>query len=253
MERFGSAAILAGGEGRRMLGLDKLAIELGGERVAARIARILRLRFDDILVVTPRPEAFDGLGLRAIRDIVPGRGPLGGLHAALAASRSEWLYMTACDMPWQSLDWIDLLESRIETREAEESRSDPLPSSRRCLAVLARSRGYLEPFSAFYSRAFASLSAATLSAATLSAATLSAATNVAATNVAATNVAKAPAEGPERGAPSIRSLLRGKSYLSVPEQERLHLDRGDRIFESLNTPEDLAEAREDFERREKKF
>ena len=49
------------------------------------------------------------------------------------------------------------------------------------------------------------------------------------------------------------SLLRGKSYLSVPEQERLHLDRGDRIFESLNTPEDLAEAREDFERREKKF
>ncbi|MDA8426709.1 MAG: molybdenum cofactor guanylyltransferase, partial [Treponema sp.] len=118
MRRFGSAAVLAGGEGRRMRGLDKLAIELGGERVATRIVGALRRRFEDIIVVTSRPEAFSGLGVRTLRDTVLGCGPLGGLHAALAASRSEWLYLTACDMPWQSLGWIDLLESRIEARLA---------------------------------------------------------------------------------------------------------------------------------------
>ncbi|HUW41798.1 MAG TPA: molybdenum cofactor guanylyltransferase [Rectinemataceae bacterium] len=220
METFGSAAVLAGGEGRRMRGLDKLAIELGGERVAGRIVGTLRLRFDDLIVVTSRPEAFAGLGVRTLRDTIPGCGPLGGLHAALAASRSEWLYLTACDMPWQSLEWIDLLEARIEERgEAEgpgASDEGGGPGERclgRRLAAFARSGSHLEPFSAFYSRAASGL------------------------------LARALRGCPEGKAPSIQALFRGAAFIGVGEEERAGLALAPSLFRSINTPEELAAAR----------
>jgi molybdopterin-guanine dinucleotide biosynthesis protein A len=241
METFGSAALLAGGEGRRMRGLDKLAMELGGERVAGRIVRTLRLRFDDILVVTSRPEAFAGLGVRTLCDTIPGCGPLGGLHAALAASRSEWLYMTACDMPWQSPEWIDLLEARIEPRSAARgpfaaegggvpggSAEGSVPggdSSRdgadggsegrclgTCMAAFARTGSHLEPFSAFYSRAAAGL------------------------------VESALHGCPEGDAPSIQALFRGTAFIGVSEEDRAHIGGAGRLFASLNTPEELERA-----------
>jgi len=38
--------------------------------------------------------------VRAIADVVPGCGPLGGLHAALTAARDAAVFVVACDMPY---------------------------------------------------------------------------------------------------------------------------------------------------------
>jgi molybdopterin-guanine dinucleotide biosynthesis protein A len=124
-----------------MRGQDKLYLELGGERLAARIAYSLRQRFDDLIVATSRPEAFSGLGLRCVPDEAGYQGPLAGLLAGLRAAKSRWLYLIAVDMPAFSLPWVDGLVRRIEEAGGPEA-----------LACAAGAGPFFEPFQAFYSR-----------------------------------------------------------------------------------------------------
>jgi molybdopterin-guanine dinucleotide biosynthesis protein A len=44
--------------------------------------------------------AFQASGTRRIADIVPGCGPLGGLHAALTHAHEDHVFVVACDMPY---------------------------------------------------------------------------------------------------------------------------------------------------------
>lgn len=142
MKAFGSACILAGGRGERMRGQDKLYLELGGERLAARIAASLRQRFEDVIVATSRPEAFLSLGLRCVSDEPGYEGPLAGLLAGLRAANSRWLYLIAVDMPAFSLPWVDELMRRISQAES---------AGEKAAACAAASGPYFEPFQAFYS------------------------------------------------------------------------------------------------------
>ncbi len=130
-----------------MEGRDKLELSLGGERLLARIARQLRPHFGDLIAISSRAEAFEGLDYRIIPDTLAIGGPLAGLHAGLKASKSEWVYLVACDMPFFSLPWVETLEARIT--EAQKS-PPPLP-----IAVAAKAGAFFEPFHAFYSTSFA--------------------------------------------------------------------------------------------------
>jgi molybdopterin-guanine dinucleotide biosynthesis protein A len=97
-----SAAILAGGRARRYAGRDKGGLIIEGQTIRARQLAMLSGLTDDILVVSDTPVAgIDGLA-RGIADQVPGRGPLGGLHAALTAARHDRLVVLAGDMPFVS-------------------------------------------------------------------------------------------------------------------------------------------------------
>jgi molybdopterin-guanine dinucleotide biosynthesis protein A len=139
--RFGSACVLAGGRGSRLGGLDKLRLEFGGQRLLARIADQLSSRFTDLIAVSQRPDALSGLGYAVVPDRFADAGPLAGLHAALLSSRSEWVYLVACDMPFFSPAWVDALELAID-----DARGDAAPP----VAAMARSGRFLEPFHAFY-------------------------------------------------------------------------------------------------------
>jgi molybdopterin-guanine dinucleotide biosynthesis protein A len=120
-----SIAILAGGRATRFDGRDKSALVVDGRAILDRQLDELSPLTDDVMIVgsTARMKgshAFgnDGKGARAfhasvqaIADIVPGCGPLGGLHAALTAARSDTVFVLACDMPYVSAAFADYLFS----------------------------------------------------------------------------------------------------------------------------------------------
>jgi formate dehydrogenase accessory protein FdhD len=98
LKRFGTAVLLAGGQSSRM-GFDKQTLCVGDTRLTDLIFRQLTEVFDDIVVVTGRPELYAGRPVRVVSDILSGVGPLAGIHAGLLASRSDYIYLMACDMP----------------------------------------------------------------------------------------------------------------------------------------------------------
>ena len=98
-----SGAILAGGRSTRFGGRDKSALLLDGRPILDHQIAALTPAVDEVLIVG---------GPRAtIHDIVPGCGPLGGLHAALAAAHGGAVLMVACDMPYLSTPFLTYLLS----------------------------------------------------------------------------------------------------------------------------------------------
>jgi molybdopterin-guanine dinucleotide biosynthesis protein A len=109
--------ILAGGESSRM-GRDKALLELDGEPLIVRAARLLELIVGAPTVVGYREE-FGTLGLRAIADDAPGGGPLGGISTALRAARAPWSLIIACDLPYLTQAWLEFLASRAMASKAQ--------------------------------------------------------------------------------------------------------------------------------------
>ena len=90
------AFILAGGASSRM-GTDKSQLLIGSETFTDHIANTLRKVTDSVTLVgsSPRDSA-----LPSVPDVYPQWGALGGVHAALSASKREWAIVVACDLPF---------------------------------------------------------------------------------------------------------------------------------------------------------
>jgi molybdopterin-guanine dinucleotide biosynthesis protein A len=102
------AFILAGGASSRM-GTDKSQLLIGGETFIERIAGTLFKVVDKVTIVGR--ESKDPR-CASVGDIFSHWGALGGLHAALAACRSEWALVVACDLPFLSAELLDRIASR---------------------------------------------------------------------------------------------------------------------------------------------
>lgn len=95
-----TGVILAGGEARRYGGIPKGLERVGGRRMIDRVARALATAADDLLLVANDPDAGSWLpGTPLTRDLRPGNGSLGGIHAALTHARHAVLVL-AWDMPF---------------------------------------------------------------------------------------------------------------------------------------------------------
>jgi molybdopterin-guanine dinucleotide biosynthesis protein A len=137
MEHFGTAIILAGGKSKRM-GFDKAQMEICGEPIVGLIIKQLRKVFDDIIVVTNSPDSFKSLDARITQDKLKGFGPLGGIHAGLTLSKSEYAFVTACDMPIISTEYAKYMMGIAKEK---------LPH-----AVISEKGDWIEPFHALYSK-----------------------------------------------------------------------------------------------------
>jgi molybdopterin-guanine dinucleotide biosynthesis protein A len=94
-----TGALVAGGRGSRLGGTPKGLLRVAGEPLAARTLRLFGGLFGASLVVANDPTPYAAFRVPIVPDVVPGRGAPGGLHAALAAARTEWVFTAGCDMP----------------------------------------------------------------------------------------------------------------------------------------------------------
>lgn len=129
-------AIIAGGKALRLAGAEKGMLLFEGRTLLSRLLD-LRPLFGDALLVANIPTAYPGYALRRVSDLVLDRGAPGGVHAALAQSRTPWLFAAACDMPFVTAPVVQaLLCARDELTDVicfeVGGRLEPLLGAYRC-------------------------------------------------------------------------------------------------------------------------
>ena len=116
-----TGVILAGGQGRRMGGVDKGLKVLRGKPMAAWVIERFGRQVDEILInANQNLDAYAALGHRVIPDAIAGfAGPLAGLHRGLSEARHELVATAPCDSPFLPPDLIVRLHEALETRGAD--------------------------------------------------------------------------------------------------------------------------------------
>jgi molybdopterin-guanine dinucleotide biosynthesis protein A len=123
------------------MGADKAFMQLGCQTLLTRALGLAATAAKEVRIVGD-PERFLPFG-RVVQDVFPGRGPLGGIHAALSESETELNLMLAVDLPFVESRFLEYL----------------IASACQCAAVVTvpRAAGGWQPLCAVYRREFAAV------------------------------------------------------------------------------------------------
>ncbi|TSH89176.1 molybdenum cofactor guanylyltransferase [Verticiella sediminum] len=108
--------ILAGGQGRRMGGVDKGLLELQGRPLVAHVHARFAPQVHSVWISANRNQGLYAAWAERVVPDLPGLadcGPLGGIAAALAAVDTPWLASVACDMPHLPEDLVARLADTV--------------------------------------------------------------------------------------------------------------------------------------------
>lgn len=140
-----SLLLLAGGQGSRMGGRNKLYLEVEGSLLIEKTLRETSPIFSETLLLVACGESesvrrnfaslIERYNVTIVEDRTRGVGPLEGLCRGLSHMKEEWGFLLGCDMPTPQEDTIRGLSAFCAQN------SD---------AVVAELHGYLEPLHAFY-------------------------------------------------------------------------------------------------------
>jgi molybdopterin-guanine dinucleotide biosynthesis protein A len=118
--------VLAGGLSRRMGGLEKAFIPLGGRPLLTHVlTRIERQVGMAILNANGSPERFLGITPNVVPDVVEGHpGPLAGVLTGMEwalehAPHIKWVVTAACDTPFLPRDLVSVMHQVIENEGAD--------------------------------------------------------------------------------------------------------------------------------------
>ena len=113
--------VLAGGQGRRMGGVDKGLVAFRGAPMVAAVIERLAPQVGAIVVnANQNADAYAAFGHRVVPDAVGGfAGPLAGLHAGLAAVATRYAVTVPCDSPFLPHDLVARLGAALDERDAE--------------------------------------------------------------------------------------------------------------------------------------
>ena len=137
--------VLAGGKSTRM-GEDKASLRLEGQSLLDIACRKLLAITSEVFIVGSRKQ----FGAEAIEDIFADRGPLGGIHAALALGHAELNLVMAVDLPFVEDKFLGYL-----AREAKASD---------VVVTLPRTADGWQPLCAVYTKDFLPIAEASLEA-----------------------------------------------------------------------------------------
>jgi molybdopterin-guanine dinucleotide biosynthesis protein A len=116
-----TGVILAGGQGRRMGGVDKGLQPLRGRPMAAWVIERFAPQVNEVLInANQNLERYSALGYRVIPDEIKGyAGPLAGLHRGLTEAAHDLVATVPCDSPFLPRDLIARLRAALERERAE--------------------------------------------------------------------------------------------------------------------------------------
>jgi molybdopterin-guanine dinucleotide biosynthesis protein A len=142
-----TAFVLAGGKSSRM-GTDKAFLLLEGQTLVERALELARSVTEDVRIVGARDKfaAFAPV----VEDKYAERGPLGGIHAAVSSTSSDFNLMLAVDLPF--------LQARFLHYLADEARAA------NAVVTVPKAAGGLQPLCAVYRREFGPVAEQALSA-----------------------------------------------------------------------------------------
>jgi len=124
-----SGIVLAGGQGRRMGGVDKGLQPLRGKPMVAWALERLAPQVDEILVnANQNLEAYAKFGHRVVPDAIGGfAGPLAGLHAGLTAASHPLAVTVPCDSPFLPLDLVARLRQALGDHDLAVAKTGDQP------------------------------------------------------------------------------------------------------------------------------
>ena len=101
--------ILAGGKSTR-IGAHKPQLKIGKSHLIDRVLDTLSQFTSSILIVTTGdqvdPAKSATQGARWVKDIYPGKGPLGGIYTGLMHAETGYSLVVGCDMPFLNIGLI---------------------------------------------------------------------------------------------------------------------------------------------------
>lgn len=116
-----TGVVLAGGQGRRMGGVDKGLQTLAGKPMVAWVVERLAPQVGPLLInANQNRERYAALGFPVLPDAIAGfAGPLAGLHAALSAANTPLVVTAPCDSPFLPADLVARLQAGLIDAGAE--------------------------------------------------------------------------------------------------------------------------------------
>ena len=116
-----TGVVLAGGQGRRMGGVDKGLVELDGKPLVAHALERLAPQVGAIIVnANQNAERYAAFGWPVVGDSVSGfAGPLAGLHAGMTAATTSHVVTVPCDSPFLPGDLVARLAAALAAKDAQ--------------------------------------------------------------------------------------------------------------------------------------
>jgi len=113
--------VLAGGQGRRMGGVDKGLQVLRGRPMIEHVLERLRPQVGEVLInANQNLERYGAWGCPVVTDAVGGfAGPLAGLHAGMRSTQQPLILTVPCDSPFLPLDLAARLEAGLVAAGAD--------------------------------------------------------------------------------------------------------------------------------------
>jgi molybdenum cofactor guanylyltransferase len=119
-----TAAILAGGQARRLGGIDKSALLVGTSSILERQLSLLSGLTPHILIVASDRSRVPAGDIQVVTDRIAGAGALGGLYTALIEAPTEQVLVIGCDMPFLDAPFLTYLMERGRDADATMPRDE---------------------------------------------------------------------------------------------------------------------------------
>jgi molybdenum cofactor guanylyltransferase len=118
-----TGAVLVGGHARRLGGLDKSNLDIGGRTTLDRVLDAMATVVDRVVIVSSSRRPIVRRDLETVFDVLPGCGSLGGIYTAVCVADGPVL-VVACDMPFLTAPFLAHLLGAVEGTDVAIPRTE---------------------------------------------------------------------------------------------------------------------------------